>query len=168
MGTKNIIRKWTKSVKKNPILWEREWSRFVRLNSFERFVTRLQTDLVPRFVRTSDTKLGAFRFFFKNCKRISHAAQLLLHLANKYFQLLIPPILTFFPPDWGMLRISRWIQIFSFNTVRILQYMITSAGNAAAIAKGMIELRSIVFHSKEERGRWRQGLRCLRCLKLRM
>ena len=39
------------------ILWEREWSRFVEPNPFERFVTRLQTDLVPRFVCTSDTKL---------------------------------------------------------------------------------------------------------------
>ena len=32
-----------------------------------------------------------------------------------YFQLLIPPIinvLTFFPPDWGMLRRSRCVQIF--------------------------------------------------------
>ncbi|CAN0191422.1 unnamed protein product [Ascophyllum nodosum] len=32
----------------------------------------------------------------------------------------------------------------------------------------MVELRSIVFYSREERGRWRQGPRCLRCLKLRM
>ena len=40
------------------ILWEREWSRFVQPNLFEeRFVTRLQPDLVPRFVCTSDTKL---------------------------------------------------------------------------------------------------------------
>ena len=39
------------------ILWEREWSRLVYPNPFERFVTRLQTDLVPRFVCTSDTKL---------------------------------------------------------------------------------------------------------------
>ena len=46
--------------------------------------------------------------------------------------------------------------------------MITSARNAAAIAKGLVELRSIVFYSREERGRWRQGPRCLRCLKLRM
>ena len=29
--------------------------------------------------------------------------------------------------------------------------MITSARNAAAIAKGMVESRSIVFHSREER-----------------
>ena len=28
-------------------------------------------------------------------------------------------------------------------------------------------LRSIVFYSREERGRWRQGPRCLRCSKLR-
>ena len=43
----------------------------------------------------------------------------------------------------------------------------TSARNAAAIARGMVELRSIVFYSREERGRWRQGLRCLRCSNLR-
>ena len=43
----------------------------------------------------------------------------------------------------------------------------TSARNAAAIAKGMVELRSILFYSREERGRWRQGQRCLRCSKLR-
>ena len=49
-----------------------------------------------------------------------------------------------------------------------LKCIITSARNAAAIAKGMVELRSIVFYSREERGRWRQGPRCLRCLKLRM
>ena len=30
-----------------------------------------------------------------------------------------------------------------------------------------LKLRSIVFHSREERGRWRQGPRCLRCSKLR-
>ena len=49
-----------------------------------------------------------------------------------------------------------------------LIYIITSARNAAAIAKGMIELRSIVFDSREERARWRQGPRWLRCLKLGM
>ena len=32
----------------------------------------------------------------------------------------------------------------------------------------MVELRSIVFYSREERARWRQGPRCLRCLKLRV
>ena len=31
----------------------------------------------------------------------------------------------------------------------------------------MVELRSIAFYSREERGRWRQGPRCLRCSKLR-
>ena len=30
-----------------------------------------------------------------------------------------------------------------------------------------MRLRSIVFYSREERGRWRQGPRCLRCSKLR-
>ena len=53
-------------------------------------------------------------------------------------------------------------------TLLELKYIITSAGNAAAIAKGMVELRSIVFYSREERARWRQGPRFLRCLKLRM
>ena len=53
-------------------------------------------------------------------------------------------------------------------TLLELKYIITSARNAAAIAKGMVELRSIVFYSREERRRWRQGPRCLRCLKLRM
>ena len=43
----------------------------------------------------------------------------------------------------------------------------TSARNTAAIAKGMVELRSIAFYSREERGRWRQGPRCLRCSKSR-
>ena len=43
----------------------------------------------------------------------------------------------------------------------------TSARNVAAVAKGMVELKSIVFYSREERGRWRQGPRCLRCSKLR-
>ena len=32
----------------------------------------------------------------------------------------------------------------------------------------MVELRSIVFYSREEKERWRQGPRCLRCLKLRV
>ena len=53
------------------------------------------------------------------------------------------------------------------NTART-QYIVTSARNAAAIAKGMVELRSIVFDSREGKARWRQGPRCLRCLKLRM
>ena len=48
-----------------------------------------------------------------------------------------------------------------------LKYIITSARNAAAIAKGMVELRSMFFYSREERERWRQGRRCLRCSKLR-
>ena len=59
MGTKNLYENGP-----NPffsgfsIFWEREWSRFVYPNPFERFVTRLQTDLVPRFVcTTSDTKI---------------------------------------------------------------------------------------------------------------
>ena len=64
MGTKNLYENGP-----NPflflffkILWERELSRFVKPNPFERFVTRLQTDLMPtdlmpRFVCTSDTKL---------------------------------------------------------------------------------------------------------------
>ena len=54
------------------------------------------------------------------------------------------------------------------TTLLELKYIITSAKNAAAIAKGMVELRFIVFYSREERRRWRQGPRCLRCLKLRM
>ena len=45
-------------------------------------------------------------------------------------------------------------------TLLELKYIITSARNAAAIAKGMVELRSIVFYSR--------GPRCLRCFKLRM
>ena len=58
-GNEKLIRKWTRSVFFCffSILWEREWSRFVWPNPFERFVTRLQTDFVPRFVCTSDTKL---------------------------------------------------------------------------------------------------------------
>ena len=53
-------------------------------------------------------------------------------------------------------------------TLLELKYIIiTSARNAAAIAKGMVELRSIVFYSREERERWRQGPRCLRCPKLK-
>ena len=48
-----------------------------------------------------------------------------------------------------------------------LKYIMTSARNTAAIAKSMVELRSIAFYSREERGRWRQGPRCLRCSKLK-
>ena len=48
-----------------------------------------------------------------------------------------------------------------------LKYIMTSARNVAAVAKGMVEWKSIVFYSREERGRWRQGPRCLRCSKLR-
>ena len=48
-----------------------------------------------------------------------------------------------------------------------LKYIMTSARNVAAIAEGMVELKSIVFYSREERGLWRQGPRCLRCSKLR-
>ena len=32
-----------------------------------------------------------------------------------------------------------------------LKYVMTSARNVAAIAKGMVELKSIVFYSKEKR-----------------
>ena len=49
-----------------------------------------------------------------------------------------------------------------------LKYIITSSRNAAAIAKGMDELRSITFYSGEERARWRQSPRCLKCSELRM
>ena len=48
-----------------------------------------------------------------------------------------------------------------------LKYIMTSARNVAAIAKGKVELRTIVFYSREKRGRWRQGPRCLGCSKLR-
>ena len=48
-----------------------------------------------------------------------------------------------------------------------LKYIMTSARNTAAFAKGMVELRSIAFYSREERERWWQGPRCLRCSKLR-
>ena len=54
------------------ILWVQEWSRFVWPNPFELFVTGLQTDLVP----------NPFAPVIRICKRISHAEQLLLHLAN--------------------------------------------------------------------------------------
>ena len=52
-------------------------------------------------------------------------------------------------------------------TLLELKYIMTSARNAAAIAKSMVKSRSIVPYSREERGRWRQGPRCLRCSKLR-
>ena len=39
-------------------------------------------------------------------------------------------------------------------TLLELNYIINSARNAAAVAKGVVELRSIVFYSREERGRW--------------
>ena len=45
-------------------------------------------------------------------------------------------------------------------TLLELNYIITPARNAAAIAKGMVKSRPIVFYSREERGRWRQGPRC--------
>ena len=71
----------------------------------------------------------------QNCKRISHAAQLLLHLAN--------------------------------NTARtqIHNYPCVECGGYRQGYYGRIE--TIVFYLREERGRWRQGLRCLRCSKLR-
>ena len=80
---------------------------------------------MPRFVCTSDTK----------CKRISHAAQLLLHLAN--------------------------------NTARtqIHNYLCQECGG---YRQGYGQIEAHNFFSREERARWRQGLRCLRCLKLRM
>ena len=56
--------------------------------------------------------------------------------------------------------------IWSMTLVE-LKYIITSARNAAAIAKGMVELRSIVCCLREERERWRQGPRCLRYSMLR-
>ena len=56
------------------ILWVREWSKFVWPNPFELFVTGLQTDLVPKSVCSSPV--------IRVCKQISHAVQLLLHLAN--------------------------------------------------------------------------------------
>ena len=54
-----LILKWTKSVffVFFSILWVREWSRFVWPNPYERFVTGLQTDLVPKSVCSSDTNL---------------------------------------------------------------------------------------------------------------
>ena len=107
------------------ILWVREWSRFVWPNPFELFVTRLQTDLVPKSVCSSDTNLQTD--FARG--------------ANYYY-------------IWPMKLLE-------------LKYIMTSARNVAAIAKGMVELKSIVFYSREERGRWRQGPRCLRCSKLR-
>ena len=74
MGTKNVYENGP-----DPffcffsILWEREWSRFVWPNPFERFVTRLYKRIwCP----------DSFAPAIQNCKRISHAAQLLLRLAN--------------------------------------------------------------------------------------
>ena len=53
------LRKWTKSVFVF-VFFNLMGTRMVQIrkpNPFERFVTRLQTDLVPRFVCTSDAKL---------------------------------------------------------------------------------------------------------------
>ena len=52
------------------------------------------------------------------------------------------------------------------NNAAKIKYIITSARNAAATAKGMVELRSIV-HSREEGGRLRQGRRGSRCSRIR-
>ena len=52
-------------------------------------------------------------------------------------------------------------------TLLKLRYIIFSVRNSAAIAKGMIELMSIVFYPRGKRGRWSQAPRCLRCSKLR-
>ena len=52
-------------------------------------------------------------------------------------------------------------------TLLELKYIVTSARNATAIAKGTVDLRSIVAYSREERERCRQGPRCLGCSKLR-
>ena len=48
-----------------------------------------------------------------------------------------------------------------------LKYIMTSARNVAAVAKGMVELKSIDFYSREERGRWRQGPRCFEMLEVK-
>ena len=61
----------------------------------------------------------------------------------------------------------NYYYIWPIMTLLELKYIITSARNAAAIAKGMVEVRSIVVYWREERERWRQGPRCLRCAKLR-
>ena len=62
----------------------------------------------------------------------------------------------------------NYYYIWPITLLELKYIIITSARNAAAIAKGMVELRSIVFYSREERARWRQAPRCLRCSKLRM
>ena len=100
-GNEKLIRKWTKS-------------------AFFRFFQSYGNENGPGSysqirLSVSYKRIGcpdSFAPAIQNCKRISHAAQLLLHLAN--------------------------------NTART-QLHITSARNVAAIAKGMVELRSIVF-----------------------
>ena len=68
-------------------------------------------------------------------------------------------------------RISHAAQLLLHWSITLLElkYIISSARNAAAIAQGihMVQLRSIVFYSREERARWWHGPTCLRCLKLR-
>ena len=68
------------------------------------------------------------------CKRISHAVQLLIHLAN----------------DAARTQIHNDLCL-----------------ECGGYRQGYVELRSIAFYSRQERGRWRQGPRCLRCSKLR-
>ena len=50
-------------------------------------------------------------------------------------------------------RTRRNYYYFWRITLLELKHIITPARNAATIAKGMVELRSIVFYSREERGR---------------
>ena len=57
--------------------------------------------------------------------------------------------------------------IWPITLLELIMYIITSARNMAATANGMVELRSLVSYSREERGRWRQGPRRLRCSKIR-
>ena len=100
-------------------------------------------DLVPRFVCTSDTKLQTD---FARGATITTFG-----------------IMFFFPPDWGMLRRSRCVQI-SLET-QIHNYLCQECGGYGQ-GYGRIEVHTF-FYSREEEGRWRQGPRCLRCSKLR-
>ena len=49
----------------------------------------------------------------------------------------------------------NYYHIWPITLLELKYIIITSARNAAAIAKSMGELRSIVFYSREERGHWR-------------
>ena len=106
------------------------------------------------FFRSYGNENGPDSYSFRNKTTNGFGAQIRLHQRYKTAN--------------GFRTRRNYYYIWPIILLELKYIIITSARNAAAIAKGMVELRSIVFDSREERARWRQGPRCLSCLKLRM